>query len=573
MHDIPAIASAPSPLELSGVRVALGGRTILEAIDLTLRPGERVALLGPNGAGKTTLLRAALGLVPLAAGWSRLHGHDAASTTGRIAGLARTGATLEQPGLPQQAIARDYLGWWARLHGVASPDERADHLLAEWGIPPDSRAERLSQGQRQILQILRCLVHDPALLVLDEPTSFLDPDSRARFEDGIRRWREGTRGALLLSTHHIDDAASLVDRLVVLSEGRLRRQGPPDELLGSYEFTRLLRLDPGTADDRIRESLAAASPAVSATPAGTVRGCPAWRVACGTGEHGHGALLASLARDGIQVRSLDRDEATLREFWDASLRSPAASSPPRAAPAIAPGAAPVSPPWEAAWTTARFQLRLVARERRLLWPIALLEAFFLGSMALAVGPGIAGSDAATVVLLAGLLPVGLAASLAADTFAGERERRSLETLLCAPLPALPLFAGKGLAAFLPGQILSWIGAALGWILLAHARAAPPAGQALVLVLAVLPAMGMLATATALTASRRSRTVRGAAQISAMGLLPLLAGAQILPRLVAHLAPAHAVAAWIAIAIASAGLAVALAMRSAARLVPARLLRD
>lgn len=331
-----------------------------------------MALLGPNGAGKTTLLRSILGLLPPASGWIRLHGHDVQTPEGRLSALRLTGATIEQPGLPSQVAPLAYLAWWARLQGMDSPKDRARDLLASWGLPQHGPAERLSQGQRQILQILRCLVHEPALLVLDEPTSFLDPDSRSRFDDGIRQWRSRTGGAVLLSTHHLE-SLSEVDRVVLLSEGRLRRQGPPEDLLGTHEFTRLLRLDPSIEHARARQALESAVPAVSAVACGVVRGCPAWRVACGVGEAGHASLLGNLAREGIPVRSLDRDETTLREFWDAAIRSAPLASVPLPPPHPEPPSVARVSKLETLRITLRFQLSLIARERRMLVPILLLE--------------------------------------------------------------------------------------------------------------------------------------------------------------------------------------------------------
>lgn len=528
-----------------------------------------MALLGPNGAGKTTLLRAVLGLLPLASGWSRLHGHDLQTPRGRLSGLRLAGATIEQPGLPNQVAPLAYLAWWARLHGMDAPGDRARDLLASWGIPEGGTAERLSQGQRQILQILRCLVHEPSLLVLDEPTSFLDPDSRARFDDGIRLWRSRTGGAVLLSTHHLESLAG-ADRVVLLSEGRLRRQGAPDALLGTHEFTRLLRLDPSVDVDHASRVLASAVPAVSASPVGRVRGCPAWRVACGVGEAGHPSLLGNLAREGVPVRSLDRDETTLREFWDAAIRSDPLASSPLPPPDPRPSSLAPLGGLDAMRTTLGFQLSLIVRERRMLAPILVLEGFFLASLAFAASAGMRPEDAASMLLLAGLLPMGLSTSLAADTFAGERERRSLETLLCAPLPALPLFAGKGLAAWIPGQILSWTGFALSAAILAQAGAAPSPATIFLLGALVLPSMGLLAVASALAASRRARTVRAAAQLAALALLPLLAAAQILPRLLES-GTGPSTGGWLAVAAVLTLVAAGTAWRAARALTPARLL--
>lgn len=534
-----------------------------------MRAGERLALLGPNGAGKTTLLRACLGLVRPSAGWIRLFGQDPSSTARRAAVLARTGASLEQPGLPPTVRTGEYLRWWGRLHGIAHPGERSRELLRAWDLPQDTPAEKLSQGQRQILQILRCLVPDPSLLVLDEPTSFLDPDSRARFEDGIHQWSARTGGALLLSTHHLEEALGPADRVAVLSDGRLRRLSPPQELFQSPELTRLLRIDP--ASDPIPSDLGSRWGGLVLTPCGTVRGCPAFRVACPGGESDHPTLLRNLSAAGVSVRSLDRDETTLRELWESSLAAPPLTSTPSQAPA--PTTAPPSrgDGWRAGWETACFQLRLIGRERRLLLPILLLETFLLGSLALAGPDAIPPGAGVSALLAAGLLPLGLAASLGADSIAGERERRSLESLLAAPIPPGPLFSGKAWAALVPGLGSAWFAAAAAWWLLLRMDCAPAFAETLVLLALVLPSQAAALVSAALLASRRSRTVRGAAQISALLLLPLLVSAQLLPPLVHTLAPDRVVAAWSLVAASFALAAGLLSWRAVSGLEPARLL--
>jgi ABC-type multidrug transport system ATPase subunit len=504
------------------------------------------------------------------AGWIRLFGQDPSSPGHRAAALARTGASLEQPGLPPTVRTGEYLRWWARLHGMPRPGQRARELLRAWDLPEDAPAERLSQGQRQILQILRCLVPEPSLLVLDEPTSFLDPDSRARFEDGIRQWSARTGGALLVSTHHLEEALGPADRVALLAEGRLRRLAPPEDLFQAPELTRLLRLDPASAS--LPSDLPSRLPGLRLAPCGTVRGCPAFRIACPGGESDHPALVRILSEAGVSVRSLDRDGTTLREFWESALSAPSAPAaflPPPVASALPETRAAG---WRAGWETGRFQLRLIARERRLLLPVVLLETFLLGSIALAGPLAVPPGAGASALLAAGLLPLGLAASLGADSIAGERERRSLESLLAAPIPPGPLFAGKAWAAIVPGLGCAWIAASAAWWLLHRMGSAPPPAEALALLALVLPSQAAALVSAALLASRRSPTVRGAAQVSALLLLPLLVSAQLLPPLVHALAPGNVAGAWSLVAGAFAAVATALTWRAVARLDPPRLLR-
>lgn len=197
-------------------------------------------------------------------------------------------------------------------------------------------------------------------------------------------------------------------------------------------------------------------------------------------------------------------------------------------------------------------------------------AFFLGSIALTATHGIPQADILGVLLVCGVLPLGLSSSLAADTFAGERERRSLETLLCAPQTAWPLFLGKGLSALLPGVAMSWAAMVACATVLVWTGNGPAPLAALLAGGLVVPSLGALSTSVALAASRRMRTVRAASQMAALGLLPILAAAQILPRLVQSRAMPESVA-WIGISLVLLGVAGALIARSVKLSNPADLL--
>lgn len=550
----------------------LGGRRILHDVSFEAGAGEKLVLLGPNGAGKTTLLRAIAGLHPAATGWIRLAGHDPADEPRRRVALSASGVSIEHPGLPSSVRTDEYLSWWATIHGL--PLRRSDlhALLESWALPVGVAAETLSQGQRQLLQVARCLLHDPRILLLDEPGSALDPDAREILQTGLRAWSDRTGGILLLSSHHLDEALSLADRILVLGAGRLRLDGDPQERIDAPSFSRLLRMEPGTDRQDVDHLLDSLDLVARREPVAQVRGCPAWRVACRGGEHDHPQLLEALGARGLRVRSLDRDRQTLAEFWqDALVRPPLASSAPEVPPSsVALPAREMPGTLSTVRATAAFHLRLVLRERRMVLPILLVETFYLGSMWLAGLEAFPAPQRTGFVLVAGILPLGIGSSLAADTFAGERERRSLETLLTAPIAPMALFAGKALAAHVPGQILSSLAATAACLALLASGAPVPTSTAMLLILLLLPAMGAAATATGVVASRRARTVRAAAQISSLTLLPLLLVAQILPAVLSPLPPPGQVLGWMGAALSFAGIAAAISLASVRRSTPQRL---
>ena len=201
----------------TGLTKRFGVLTALADVDLAVAAGTAVAVLGPNGAGKSTLLRILAGLAKPTAGAVRYEGGAV-----RQRARARIGyighATFLYPAL----TARENLRFAAQLHGVAEPRARADALLAELGLEAvaDRTAGSFSRGLAQRLAIARALVHDPALLLLDEPFTGLDPLSADRLAERIAALR-AAQHALVLVTHDLARAAALADHALVLLDGRV----------------------------------------------------------------------------------------------------------------------------------------------------------------------------------------------------------------------------------------------------------------------------------------------------------------------------------------------------------------
>lgn len=189
----------------------------LAGIDVVVEGGRVLAVLGPNGAGKSTLLRILAGLARPSAGEVRYAGGvDRRQARARVGYIAH--ATFLYPMLS----ARENLLFAARLHGIAAPGARVDALLDELGLTTvaDRLAGGFSRGLAQRLAIARALVHDPALVLLDEPFTGLDPVSADRLAERIRTLRSAGRG-LVLVTHDLARAAALADATHVLCEGRV----------------------------------------------------------------------------------------------------------------------------------------------------------------------------------------------------------------------------------------------------------------------------------------------------------------------------------------------------------------
>jgi ABC-2 type transport system ATP-binding protein len=212
-------------LEVRGLVHRYGDHTALAGVDLTVKAGECVALLGPNGAGKTTLVRNVIGLIEGDADLIEVAG----GSPRRAETRRRLGVVQQSVGFPRSLTVGEIVGGAAARRGC--PPEAASKAIAEMGLAglEKRRASKLSGGQQQRLQLAMGLVADPVLLVLDEPTEGLDVEARRRFWNTIRRRLEGGAG-VLITTHLVDEAAAVADRVVVVDRGRVVAEGTPDEL-------------------------------------------------------------------------------------------------------------------------------------------------------------------------------------------------------------------------------------------------------------------------------------------------------------------------------------------------------
>ncbi|PBC61333.1 ABC transporter ATP-binding protein [Streptomyces sp. Tue6028] len=208
----------------------------VRGIDLTVRPGEILGFLGPNGAGKTTTLRMLTTLLAPTGGAATVAGHDLATDP---AGVRRAcGYVAQSGGVDGQITAREELVTQGRLYRLpkARAVARAEELAHDLGLTEllDRRTSALSGGQRRRLDIAMALTHRPRVLFLDEPTTGLDPGSRADLWDLIRRLRDDHGTTVFLTTHYLDEADALSDRLVIVDRGVVAAEGTPDALKLAY---------------------------------------------------------------------------------------------------------------------------------------------------------------------------------------------------------------------------------------------------------------------------------------------------------------------------------------------------
>ena len=218
-----------------GIRKSYAGLEVVAGIDLELTRGECYGLLGPNGAGKTTTLRMLLGLVTPDAGEITLLGHPVpkAAREGRI----RVGVVPQIDNLDPDFTVRENLVVYGRYFGLHERDmaERIPRLLefAALESRATSRIQELSGGMKRRLVLARALVNDPDLIFLDEPTTGLDPQARHQMWEKLRvLLRQGK--TILLTTHFMDEAERLCDRLKIINHGRTLAEGAPRALIAEH---------------------------------------------------------------------------------------------------------------------------------------------------------------------------------------------------------------------------------------------------------------------------------------------------------------------------------------------------
>jgi len=231
------IETVPPSVEAVRLGKAYGRTWALRGVDLRIERGERVALLGPNGSGKTTLMRLIATLTRPTFGTLHVLGQDPARRAREV--RRSLGVVAHRPYLYEDFTGRENLEFYARLYGVRSPADRYRPLVEEAGLAAalDRPVRGYSRGMQQRLALVRALLHDPALLLLDEPDAGLDQAALRFLESTIRDAAAGR--TVVFSTHNLELGLRLSDRVVVLAGGSTTYDGPAgattlDRLRDSY---------------------------------------------------------------------------------------------------------------------------------------------------------------------------------------------------------------------------------------------------------------------------------------------------------------------------------------------------
>jgi ABC-2 type transport system ATP-binding protein len=301
-----------SAIEVQSLTKRFGEFTAVDAISFDVRPGEIFGLLGPNGAGKSTLIRMLTTLLKPTSGRAVVGGHDVVASADEV---RRTIGVIPQAMTTDLELsATENLLIFAKLYGV--PRHRRRPLIAElldavelskWA---DAPVKNLSGGMRRRVEIARGLVHEPRILFLDEPTTGLDPVSRTAVWEMIRRLKAGRDLTVLVTTHYMDEADRLCDRIAIVDHGKLMALDSPLRLKAAIPGENTLEVSFENAPPDWSRRVESLPGVAGMTGEGDV-----YRITSASGPATTTALMAAAADSGVTVRSLSVKSTTLDDVF------------------------------------------------------------------------------------------------------------------------------------------------------------------------------------------------------------------------------------------------------------------
>ena len=297
---------APTPLLVRGLYKRYGDVVAVDGLDLEIGPGECFGLLGPNGAGKTTTIEICEGLTQPDGGEVRVLGRQWGRDNRELRELL--GISLQETQFSEKLTVAETISLFRSFYR-AGPSARDVIALVQLEEKTDARVGQLSGGQRQRLALACALVGDPALLFLDEPTTGLDPQSRRQLWDLIEGFKAGGR-SILLTTHYMDEAERLCDRVAIVDHGRVIALGTPRELIASLGAEHVLEFAVGDGVALDPAALKTVEGVLAAdADGGTIR------LQVAELHRAMPALLGELRRRGAQLTELRTHSPTLEDVF------------------------------------------------------------------------------------------------------------------------------------------------------------------------------------------------------------------------------------------------------------------
>jgi ABC-2 type transport system ATP-binding protein len=300
-------------IAVDGLRKRYGDVQALDGVSFSVREGEIFGLLGPNGAGKSTTVRVLVTLTHPDEGGASVGGHDVVREASAV--RRAIGYVPQESGIDRRATGRENLRLQGRVHGMSGRalGMRVDELLEVVGITDaaDRIVQGYSGGMRRRLDVALGLVHRPRVLFLDEPTTGLDPEARVAMWDEVGRLAKQESLTILLTTHYLEEADELADRLVIVSQGRVVVEGTPSELKSRLSGDAVhVELADGQVEDarQVLERVHAPVEATLADGRTLVSRVP-------EGGHALPGILSALAAAGIPVAAVSVHRPSLDDVY------------------------------------------------------------------------------------------------------------------------------------------------------------------------------------------------------------------------------------------------------------------
>lgn len=299
-------------IRLEGVSKQLGGRKVLKGVSFAVKQGDIFGYLGPNGSGKTTTIRVLLGLLELASGRATILGEDVSKDEAR----RKVGFVLESDGLYDNKTAEENLGYYARIYGVTEPASRIDRILDLVGLQDRAKDKvgTYSKGMRQRLALARAMMHEPELLILDEPTAGVDPSGQIEVRQIILNMAYEEGKTVFLSSHNLDEVQRICNRIALIDRGEIKLYGELEQL----------QRERSENEVEIETTEAIAEPLFTELKSLSHLGLRERKDKSLTFVPQEGVrvpdIVSLLVRRGVEIEGVSRKEASLEEIYAAMLK-------------------------------------------------------------------------------------------------------------------------------------------------------------------------------------------------------------------------------------------------------------
>jgi len=299
-------------IKLEGISKQLGEREILRDVSFTVKQGDVFGYLGPNGAGKTTTIRILLGLLKPTLGRAHILGEDVSKDEAR----KKVGFVLESDGLYENKTAEENLTYYARIYEVAEPAERIDRILDLVRLQDRAKDKigTYSKGMRQRLALARAMIHDPELLILDEPAAGVDPSGQIEVREVIRNmaYREGK--TILLSSHNLGEVQRICNYIALLDRGEIKLCGELEQLQREMSRNEVeIETTEAITEPLFNELKSLSALGLREKKDKTLTFVP---------QEGVGVpdIVSLLVGRGIEIEEVSKKEASLEEIYSAILK-------------------------------------------------------------------------------------------------------------------------------------------------------------------------------------------------------------------------------------------------------------